>query len=313
MSRKRSSNEGEDPECRFVVTGFGPFQNVPINPTSVIADGLMEYLEQLRIDDPTTMSSMAMNTTSTVLEVSTVAVKGFLDSLKGPQEMEGCNGFTVLLHLGVHYCGQGFQLETCAYNDATFRIPDERGFQPEKELICESIPWEQAFYTPLDVNDLCQRLQSMYPGSYTPVHDDGVDPKSDDKASGKESSKEELTSRCEKNLADEKNEQGLVESQKQSFEMAITTNTPGIRIFPSSDPGRFVCNYTYCYSLSKFCQTTVDVINQDDPSRVPKPNHKFACLFLHVPPITVIPQDEQLKFVVELMKAIRHQLLSRKR
>jgi pyroglutamyl-peptidase len=145
-SSSSNSNEDKD-ECRFVVTGFGPFQGVPTNPTTVIAEGLLEYLEQHCSDDHEVMASMVMNTTSTVLETSAVAVKKFLDNLQGPEEMESSSGFTVLLHLGVNYQGQGFQLETCAYNDATFRIPDERGFQPEKQLICENIPLEQGLYS----------------------------------------------------------------------------------------------------------------------------------------------------------------------
>jgi hypothetical protein len=151
------------------------------------------------------------------------------------------------------------------------------------------------------VADLCLKLQKKYPGSDIRVQEE--DPKG-------ESPKKRI--RSKDNPVDEKKEQEQ-ESQKEPRETASTTRNPGIRIFPSSDPGRFVCNYIYCYSLNRFCQTPAAGNDEDDPSRVSQPKHKFASLFLHVPPITVIPQDEQLKFVVELMKVIRHQLLSRKR
>jgi len=58
-----------------------------------------------------------------------------------------------------------FQLEQCAYNDATFWVPDEQGYRPNCQCILESSnenePHElgKCFNTTLDVQNLCQELE----------------------------------------------------------------------------------------------------------------------------------------------------------
>ena len=58
-------------------------------------------------------------------------------------------------------------------------------------------------------------------------------------------------------------------------------------VIVSTDPGRFVCNYTYYYSLTK---------TQHD--------EQVYSLFVHVPPFSVVPQEEQLKTIVAIMNCI---------
>ena len=62
----------------------------------------------------------------------------------------------------------------------------------------------------------------------------------------------------------------------------------------STDPGRFVCNYTYFCSLAKF---------KECPS--------VYTLFLHVPPFSVVPEDEQLRVVTLVLESIRKQVDNR--
>ncbi|EFA84495.1 hypothetical protein PPL_02529 [Heterostelium album PN500] len=57
---------------------------------------------------------------------------------------------------------------------------------------------------------------------------------------------------------------------------------------PSTDPGRFVCNYIYYNSL---------MLSK-------KSSDKFKSLFVHVPPFTVVSMENQLKFVVDLLSLI---------
>ena len=158
--------------CRFIITGFGPFRGVPDNPTSVLIRRLQEkHISNL--------------VSSFILETSAEYVREKIDDIYGEVVVsfeknttttttsEGSDGTTetiILIHLGVNYRGKHFHLEECAYNDATFRIADERGFQPHRECILENNnetdetvtsqhEWGECLHTTLDVQKLCNELQ----------------------------------------------------------------------------------------------------------------------------------------------------------
>jgi pyroglutamyl-peptidase len=76
-----------------------------------------------------------------------------------------------------------------------------------------------------------------------------------------------------------------------------TQATAGVKAIVSKDPGRFVCNYTYCYSLNKF-----QCCKDDDNESL------YRCLFLHVPPLNVAGLDDQLNVVASLLETIYQQL-----
>jgi pyroglutamyl-peptidase len=63
-------------------------------------------------------------------------------------------------------------------------------------------------------------------------------------------------------------------------------------VIVSDDPGRFVCNYTYYCSLSKFQEC----------------NH-VRILFLHVPPFSVVAEQEQLEVITRILCEIRKQMI----
>ncbi|KAI2491435.1 Pyroglutamyl peptidase [Fragilaria crotonensis] len=195
----------------FIVTGFGPFQHSTENPTTVIATKLKDYVRDTNISLLTTL----------VIETSAEAAQAETDRLKETIAKQKNGNVVVLLHMGVNCMGTRFQLEQCAYNEANFSIPDEKGFQPRHEEVIEAC--EPALMTKLDVDRILMDL--------------GLD----------------------------------------SFVV-------------STDPGRFVCNYTYYCSLSKFHDC-------DD----------VYTLFLHVPPFSVVPEAEQLQVVLHLMDTIRRQ------
>ena len=256
LSPVRSSHQGAAPKIRFIVTGFGPFQGVPANPTSQIVQQLKSHLQATSGNSTTTKSS-ATSSSSTccfeisandvetrLLEVSACAVRQFLDALEDelayPQQRQQQHQqyqHVVLLHLGVNYKGKGFQLESCAYNDATFRIPDEQGYQPKKECIVSSkfLKWNAPCRTNLNVQDICNRLQSKY----------------------------EQIVPC-RNGATIVRETGDEDEEKESAsKQSITSLRQHCKVFCSTDPGRFVCNYIYCYSLTKFgCSDNTDNINE---------------------------------------------------
>jgi pyrrolidone-carboxylate peptidase len=76
-----------------------------------------------------------------------------------------------------------------------------------------------------------------------------------------------------------------------------STTTTTIETSESVDPGRYICNYTYFYSMVKFQ-------SHGEHSQTP-----FHTLFLHVPPYSVASPKEQLEAVVRLMEIIYQTLL----
>jgi pyroglutamyl-peptidase len=214
----------------FVITGFGPFRNAPENPTMILVQHLESYLEQ---HAPHLKSQIA---TTRIIETSVQAAQKEIDDLyKSHDETKDGSTTTVFLHLGVNYRGSAFQLEQCAYNDASFRIPDERGYQPKQCRIVEGNKLGSKLDTTLPLEQVCVDMQQR------------LDPSS--------------------------------------------------AVVLSTDPGRFVCNYTYYLSLDQ-CkarnETTVD--EQMKPC--------FYALFLHVPPFRVAPEEVQLQVIVQLLEAI---------
>lgn len=202
---------------RIVVTGFGPFDGVPENPTTHLVNKLKNYLAP----------DLASITETALIETSAQASRSFIHSLLQQKEQNDDKS-VILLHLGVNYKGTTFQLERCAYNDASFRVPDEQGFQPKGESILgEAVPVGATLQTQIDVEKLASQLNA--------------DVKKD--------------------------------------------------VLVSTDPGRFVCNYTYCYSLQTFQESSSSSSN-------------YRCLFLHVPPFSEIPEEDQLAFVERLLELL---------
>lgn len=234
------------PRCRFVVTGFGPFRGVPDNPTSALVRRLRTATGGARGSaDEGDDDAAAVVRETHVLETSADHVRGKIDEIydrlsSRREDADATEEATVVLHLGVNYRGRRFHIERCAYNDATFRVPDERGYQPRGECVigaggAESSPeLGKRFDTTIDVQRLCDEMQKH-------------------------------------------NETTI-----------------------SEDPGRFVCNFTYCLSLDK-CHSTNMCQNEKGKT--------YHTLFLHVPPFDVISEDKQLDFVLKIMQTIEHQIL----
>lgn len=198
----------------FVVTGFGPFQNVTNNPTTVISNKLPDYIS---------LQNKDLALTTFVIETSAAAAQRETDQLKEKLTQQQNNGdIVVLLHLGVNYCGTHFQLERCAYNETDFRVRDEKGCKLCNEMVIDGC--EPTLETRLDLGKIKRDL-------------------------------------------------GLKS------------------VVISTDPGRFVCNYTYYCSLAKF---------RECPS--------VYTLFLHVPPFSVVPEDEQLRVVTLVLESIHKQV-----
>ncbi len=213
------------------------------NPTTILVQGLIDYLNQHG------MSELASITRTVVLETSAEAARLTIDSLWEEQELNSTleDSTTILLHLGVNYKGENFHLESCAHNEASFRVPDENGYQPKNvSILGDDSKVKLVLKTLLDVNSLAKQINQTI------------------EMGGRENNA--LSACCRK---------------------AVVSN----------DPGRFVCNYLYCYSLEKFKSSKLHE-PRDNPTQ------RTRCLFLHVPPINVVPQEQQFWFVSRLIEIL---------
>lgn len=276
------ANTGKSPEVSFIVTGFGPFQDSKVNPTMILVHKLVAYLkakEAAVTEQPshlpvTVVPALSSMTQTLVIETAADAVHEEMNALSEQiTSKQGGEKKVVLLHLGVNYRGTHFQVESCAYNEADFRIPDERGYQPRNKAIVDAYPVGASLETLLDVPALVTFLNATDNG--------GADK----------------------------------QEQHKNLRSVANNNSPSILAKSSIDPGRFVCNYVYCYSLDKFqCSHLAAAAprSSDTDTEAPAPAAKtesnVRCLFLHVPPFSVVSEEEQLRVVSNLMEALYQQV-----
>ncbi|DBA00340.1 TPA: hypothetical protein N0F65_000525 [Lagenidium giganteum] len=120
MTAASTSNNDVSGKRAVYLTGFGKFADILENPTTEIAR---------------TVANDANITHSTVLEVS---AEGSLEMLAPLRKMaEEAGKPCVFLHLGVNAQSETFALERHGYNLADFRVPDERGWVAQGEIICK--------------------------------------------------------------------------------------------------------------------------------------------------------------------------------
>lgn len=221
----KSIHDSTPHDVKFFVTGFGPFCGVTCNPTTILVNRLRDFQSQSNSD-------LQINTM--VFETSAVNVRTemdqFFDRINAMHEEQNEGQHYVILHLGVAYNAKNIRLEKCAYNEATFRVPDERQYQPNRKCVVENSDLE-----------LGACLETKL------------------------------------NLIDLRNE----------YEDIVTL---------SIDPGRFVCNYTYFYSLEKASSLSAD------DSRM---GIKADVLFVHVPPFSEIDEERQFQFILDLIRSIQ--------
>jgi len=235
QEEQKLNSQPNDVSVHFFVTGFGPFQGVASNPSSNLVNDLNDYIRS----NP----DFKLQVSAEILETSAIYVKKRMDELfeKIDDDRKNLDGkirqHYVVLHLGVSYMAKKICLEQCAYNEATFRIPDERGYQPMQQCIVEdpSIKFGVCLETHLNITDIIG----------------------------------------------------------ENKDTAIL----------SKDPGRFVCNYTYCYSLDK---ANSMISNHDKET---KPN--VDVLFVHVPHFQQICKEDQFRFLLKLMDSLHQQIQQR--
>ena len=269
----------------FIITGFGPFGTVEENPTTVIIRRLDTYLRSSVVDCGDEIANLVYE--YIILETSAQDVSKTMNrlrdttilKLKQKQDEEDDNKNNkrqrqriILLHLGVART-TSFRLESCAYNEATFRIPDICGYQPKQELIIREDVLEKCYKTTLDLTSLCTKLTNRYgpkicteistnPGRYVCNY---VYCTSLQIAllSSSASSKSKSKSKSEIKSVDINNNSNKTMENHENNE-----------------------------------STTNNTTNHDDDDDV------ICSLFLHVPSFSVVPEEEQLSYVAGLLQAL---------
>jgi len=138
----------------LVVTGFGVFADVLDNPS-------MRIVEELS-SNCFACEGFADSVQFKILEVSVDGCSSFHDGSQCT-ESERMSSATVFVHVGVNSKGTHINLEECAYNNMTFRVPDVKGFQPESATIESESPLDQPLYSSLHLAQMCQALNQTAP------------------------------------------------------------------------------------------------------------------------------------------------------
>ncbi|RHY08587.1 hypothetical protein DYB36_001077 [Aphanomyces astaci] len=129
---------------KLIVTGFGKFGPVLINPTTKLATQLK--------DDPIVHTSF-------VLEVSAQGVRAALEPLWA--EAKDDDETTVFVHLGVHDGTKTILLEQVGYNIANFRMPDEQGWVAQNEVIVADQPDSIRTHLPLETYHAALKAEGL--------------------------------------------------------------------------------------------------------------------------------------------------------
>ncbi|KAJ0391339.1 hypothetical protein ATCC90586_011173 [Pythium insidiosum] len=147
-SRPRLRSESNSTAKRDVyLTGFGKFQGVPVNPTSVMVQQL---------------TSNPFVTEAKVLETSAVGSLEMVAPLRAKAEASGRPA--IFLHLGVSPESRQFALERVAYNLANFMgMPDERGYVAVNQVLDQNAAASIRTTIPVDV--LLGRLRQANPNA----------------------------------------------------------------------------------------------------------------------------------------------------
>jgi len=152
-------------KVKIHLTGFGKFQDVPENPTTHLMRDLPSFLEQ----NPLENSKIKLES-FTVLETSGVGSLlslfellqrfGISSAQQNNKETEEGEEKIIFVHFGVAASETKFRLESVAWNDATFRVPDERGWQPQNQCIISDTSFGQSLACPLPLQSIAETLQN---------------------------------------------------------------------------------------------------------------------------------------------------------
>jgi hypothetical protein len=222
--------------------------------------------------------AVAVAAESRVMETSMSAVRadvgGIYDRLllRGRVDDDVPAKFTVVLHLGVAYNATGFRLERCAYNDATFRVPDEGGCMPDGECI------------------------SLLRGGDDDDHDDHDD-------DGVESLAHDW-GRCVETTLDLDGLCDELRTRPDGEEVTVSAD-PGRFVCNYA----YYLSLNRCRSINDELRRAGKTDRRRDGTvRAHDATDRHHALFVHVPPFDAIPEGRQLAFIRRVMEVIERQL-----
>ena len=142
----------------FEITGFGKFGNILDNPTTHLIDNLNKLNEKQK---SLLLPNVIINS-KTVLHVSGKKSKEMLLNIRENHNKFYSNKYKVVyLHLGVAASRKELNLETTAFNNTQFNIPDELGWSPMNEPICQiNGSLTHSYKTRLNTNKLVNILKN---------------------------------------------------------------------------------------------------------------------------------------------------------
>lgn len=121
---------------RLLVSGFGKFNGVEDNPTTVLVNRLQR-------------ENVSVNRKFHIFEVSTKAVDSELVQEEG----------VFCIHLGVNSKALKVNLELNAYNNMDFRVPDEQGYQPTECKINQDCDLDDALTSCIPLETIIGKLK----------------------------------------------------------------------------------------------------------------------------------------------------------
>jgi pyroglutamyl-peptidase len=170
---RASSESMEESDISFILTGFGPFGKISLNPTTEIIKGLTEKKDNGDVRLSNVLKLKIVHTSAESVRNEVEEIVSYLHDVKNKGKMiddsqpssasKPRGRHIVLIHFGVnHMKGRKaqFQLEQNAYNEANFRIPDEDGYQPKKSPINEMYDVSLKLCTDLNVKRIKTSMEN---------------------------------------------------------------------------------------------------------------------------------------------------------
>ncbi|KAJ0014902.1 hypothetical protein Pint_21159 [Pistacia integerrima] len=117
------------PAVTIHVTGFKKFHGVSENPTETIVSNLKEYMKKKGMPKGCILGNC--NILETAGQGALAALYQTLQSAISDSDSSNSRRI-VWLHFGVNSGATRFAIEQQAFNEATFRCPDELGWKPQK-------------------------------------------------------------------------------------------------------------------------------------------------------------------------------------
>ena len=133
---------------RIVITGFGVFAGVTKNPSEDIVD----HLKAWHLED--------CDISTTVLVCSVENLNQFFRELDENLLSWSPTENVLLIHLGVDSGASTIKLETTAYNNMSFRVPDQTGYKPDLLTIIPTVGFDSPLVSCLDISALCEEMVS---------------------------------------------------------------------------------------------------------------------------------------------------------